>query len=29
MEPSLIDDGVSTRQVAHRSDNIWKTHVGS
>uniref|UniRef100_A0A2N9EVS4 Aminotransferase-like plant mobile domain-containing protein n=1 Tax=Fagus sylvatica TaxID=28930 RepID=A0A2N9EVS4_FAGSY len=26
MEPSLIDDGVSTRQVAHRSDNIWKTH---
>jgi hypothetical protein len=28
MEPGLIDDSVSTRQAAHRSDNIWKTYVG-
>uniref|UniRef100_A0A2N9EY04 Aminotransferase-like plant mobile domain-containing protein n=1 Tax=Fagus sylvatica TaxID=28930 RepID=A0A2N9EY04_FAGSY len=26
MEPGLIDDSVSTRQAAHRSDNIWKTY---
>ena len=28
MEPGPIDDSVLTRQAAHRSDNIWKTHVG-
>ena len=29
MEPGPIDDSVLTRQAAYRSNNIWKTHVGS